>query len=210
MPKRPIVAIYARVSTSDKGQNPENQLRELRAWCRRSGYRVAGEYVEHESGRKGAVGRVAFARLFEDGAKRKFSLVVFWSLDRFSREGLTQTVMYLRRLDSYGIGFHSYTEPFLSTDNELTRDILLAVFASLAKAEAVKISERTKAGLARARAEGKQIGRPRLTTDQQERLRNLAHNRKQSISTIASEVGVSYGTAWRYIRSAHPHLRSVR
>lgn len=94
--------------------------------------------------------------------KRKFDCVLFWALDRFSREGMVPTIMHLQRLASYGIAFHSYTEAHLATDNEVVRNVLLALLASLAKLEALKISERTKAGMARARANGKRIGRPKL------------------------------------------------
>ena len=107
------VAIYARVSTDDKGQDPENQLRELRAWCVNSGHTITQEYVEHESGRKGADKRKQFATLFNDAAKRKFDCVLFWALDRFSREGMAQTIVHLQRLTAYGVSFHSYTEPHL-------------------------------------------------------------------------------------------------
>ena len=117
------VAIYARVSTDDKGQDPENQLRELRAWVVNSGQAISGEYVDYESGRKGAERRKQFAALFDDAAKRKFDLVVFWALDRFSREGMAQTIIHLQRLSSYGVAFHSYTEAHLATDNELVRNI---------------------------------------------------------------------------------------
>jgi DNA invertase Pin-like site-specific DNA recombinase len=79
------VAIYARVSTDDKGQDPGNQLIALREWCARSGHEIAAEYVEHESGRKGTERRRQFAKLFEDAHRREFGLVLFWSLDRFSR-----------------------------------------------------------------------------------------------------------------------------
>jgi DNA invertase Pin-like site-specific DNA recombinase len=75
---------------------------------------------------------------------------------------MAQTIGHLQRLDSYGVSFHSYTEPHLSTDNELVRNVLLALLASLAKVEAQKISERTKAGMARAKAKGIKIGRPKL------------------------------------------------
>ena len=105
------VAIYARVSTLDKGQDPENQLRELRAWCVNSGHTITREYVKSESGRKGAERRKQFAVLFEDAAKKKFDLVLFWALDRFSREGMAQTIGHLQRLTTYGVTFHSYTEP---------------------------------------------------------------------------------------------------
>ena len=134
------VAIYARVSTDDKGQDPENQLTELRAWYTAAGHTISREYVDHESGRKGADKRKQFATLFDDAAKRKFDCVLFWALDRFSREGMAQTIIHLQWLSSYGIGFHSYTEAHLATDNELVRNILLALLSSLAKVEAQKIS----------------------------------------------------------------------
>jgi hypothetical protein len=66
--------------------------------------------------------RKQFAALFDDAAKRKFDCVLFWALDRFSREGMTQTISHLQRLSSYGVAFHSYTEPHLATDNELVRN----------------------------------------------------------------------------------------
>jgi DNA invertase Pin-like site-specific DNA recombinase len=151
-------AIYARVSTEEKGQDPENQLRELRAWCINSGHTISHEYVEHDSGRKGADKRKQFAALFDDAAKKKFDCVLFWALDRFSREGMAQTIAHLQRLVSYGVVFHSYTEPHLATDNELVRNILLALLSSLAKLETQKISDRTKAGMARAKANGIRSG----------------------------------------------------
>src|SRR6266446_4985721 len=157
------VAIYARVSTDNKGQDPESQLRELRVWCANAGHSIVHEYIDRESGRKGADKRQRFAALFEDAHRRKFDCVLFWALDRFSREGMVPTIMYLQRLASYGVSFHSYTEPHLATDSEMVRDILLALLASLAKVEAQKISERTRAGLARARAQGKRLGRPGIS-----------------------------------------------
>jgi DNA invertase Pin-like site-specific DNA recombinase len=156
------VAIYARVSADDKGQDPENQLRELRDWVINSGDVISREYVDYDSGRKGAEKRKQFAALFDDAAKRKFDCALFWALDRFSREGMARTIIHLQRLSSYGVAFHSYTEPHLATDNELVRNILLALLSSLAKVEAQKISERTRAGMSRARAKGVKIGRPKL------------------------------------------------
>jgi DNA invertase Pin-like site-specific DNA recombinase len=154
------IAIYARVSTDDKGQDPENQVRQLREWCANAGHELVGQYVDHESGRKGVNGRKQFAALFDDAHKRRFDCVLFWALDRFTREGMVPTILHLQRLASCGVGFHSYTEPHLATDNELVRDILLALLASLAKQEAKRISERVKAGMDRAKAQGKRVGRP--------------------------------------------------
>jgi len=158
------VAIYARISTSGKGQDSANQLVQLRAWCVNGGHEIVGEYVEHGSGRKGAESPRALSALLADAHQQKFDLVLFWALDRFSREGMAKTVTYLQRLNASGVAFHSYTEEMLSTDNALIRDILIAVLSSLAKQETVRLSERTKAGLERAKATGKKLGRPSTPT----------------------------------------------
>src|SRR5215510_15749315 len=78
------IAIYARVSTDDKGQDSENQLRQLRQWCATANHAIAHEYIDHESGRKGTKDRKQFAALFEDSHKRLFDCVLFWALDRFT------------------------------------------------------------------------------------------------------------------------------
>jgi DNA invertase Pin-like site-specific DNA recombinase len=167
------VAIYARVSTDDKGQDTGNQLVPLRQWVASAGYEVVGEYVDHISGRKGTDVRKQFAALFANASKRKFDLVLFWSLNRFGREGMVPTLNYLQRLASYGVAFHSYQEAHLSTDNELARDILLAVMASLAKHEANRISARAKAGLERARRQGKRLGRKPESADVKRQIRAM-------------------------------------
>lgn len=194
------VAIYARVSTDDKGQAPENQLRELRAWCASAGHVIAREYIDHESGRKGADKRRQFAALFEDAAKRKFDCVLFWSLDRFSREGMVPTILHLQRLSSYSVSFHSYTEPHLAADNELVRNILLALLASLAKLEAQKISQRVRAGMARAKAtgtrSGKAIGRPGNDPAKAAKARKLLAEGK-GICKVARLAGLGVGTVSR-------------
>jgi len=191
------IAIYARVSTDDKGQDPENQLRQLRQWCATAGHEIAHEYIDRESGRKGAKDRKQFAALFEDAHKRKFDCVLFWALDRFTREGMVPTIMHLQRLACYGVGFHSYTEPHLATDNELVRNILLALLASLARVEAQKISERTRAGMARAKAQGKRIGRPAISR----KLRDQIAGRIAAGETpyaVAKALGIDRHTAVKY------------
>jgi DNA invertase Pin-like site-specific DNA recombinase len=191
------IAIYARVSTDDKGQDPENQLRQLRQWCADAGHTVVHEYVDHESGRKSSKGRKQFAQLFEDAHKRKFDCVLFWALDRFTREGMAPTIAYLQRLASYSVSFHSYTEAHLSTDNELVGNILLAVMSSLAKVESQKIGERTRAGMARARAQGKRIGRPTLDPALQ---RKIAKQLTAGLSAyaVAKQLGIDAHTVAKY------------
>jgi len=170
---------------------------QLRDWCRHAGHDLIREYVDRESGRKGSDKRKQFAELFEDASRRRFDLVVFWSLDRFSREGMVPTIMHLQRLSACGVAFHSYTEAHLATDNELVRNILLATLASLAKVEAQKIGERTKAGMARAKAAGKRLGRPALS----EKLRRQIAARIKSGSSayrIAKDLGIDHKTVAKY------------
>src|SRR5215831_20882299 len=134
--------------------------------CGKAGHQIVDEYVDRVSGGKGKDKRTEFARMFDDAHKRQFEIVLCWALDRFSREGMVPTIGHLQRLAAAGVGFHSFTEPMLSTDNEMIRDIVLAVMASLAKQERLRHTERIYAGIARGRsqgtASGKPIGRPRL------------------------------------------------
>jgi DNA invertase Pin-like site-specific DNA recombinase len=188
------VAIYARVSTDDKGQDPENQLRQLREWCETCGHAIVNEYVDYESGRTDK--RQQFNLMFQDAHKRQFNLVLFWALDRFSREGMVPCINHLQRLAGYGVSFHSFTEPHLVTDNELVRNTLLAILASLAKVEAQKISERTKAGMARARAKGKRIGRPAIDADLRQQLASRVA--EVGVYAAAKELGVDRKTAMKY------------
>lgn len=193
------VALYARVSTDSKRQEPESQLAQLRAWCERIGYRIVGEYVDHESGAKGINGRTAYAQLFADAARREFDMVLVWALDRFSRSGLAATVIDLQRLSSHGVAFHSLTEPHLSTDNELVRDVLLAVLASLAKLERQKIAERTRAGLERARAKGKRLGRAPFSSANREKLR-MVLDAGSSWRAASIETGFPYSTVKKHAK----------
>ena len=140
--------------------------RQLRRFLEHEGYHLARpdgslrEFVDRESGRKGRRERSAFAAVFEAAERREFDTLVFWSLDRFSREGIRKTIAYLQQLEALGVRFRSYTEPYLSTENELVSHVLLGVLSYFAEYEAQKISRRTIAGLERARAEGKALGRP--------------------------------------------------
>jgi DNA invertase Pin-like site-specific DNA recombinase len=192
-------AIYLRVSTSEGEQTEENQRRELQEFIEDEGYDLVGEYVDHESGRKGRNEREAFDRMFEAAENREFNTLVFWSLDRFSREGIRKTIAYLQQLDSLSVGFRSYTEPYLNTDDELVSHILLAVMSYFAEYEAKKISRRTKAGLERAREEGKQIGRPSKFDQHKEDLQDMmstGHDERrlfESGDEAAHRAGLQHG-----------------
>ncbi len=196
--KKTRAAIYARVSKDDGSQETENQLRILREEVERAGYSLVGEYVDRESGRKGRRERTEFGRLFDDAERRRLDLVLFWSLDRFSREGIRKTISYLQRLDHLGVRFRSHTEPYLNTENELIAHIVLGVTSYYAQLEAVRISDRTKAGLERARAQGKIIGRP----DSFERWRPVLEGMLEEgygKKKMSRETGLSYNTVKKYL-----------
>jgi DNA invertase Pin-like site-specific DNA recombinase len=192
-------AIYLRISTRDGRQTEENQRRELRKFLRREGYVLAGEFVDHESGRKGRRERSGFDEMFQAAEQRDFDVLVFWSLDRFSREGIRKTIYYLQQLEALGVGFRSYTEPYLNTENELVSHILLAVMSYFAEYEAKKISRRTKAGLERARAEGKQIGRPSKFAEHKETLMELKEE-GASKAEMKRRTGLAYNTVKKYLK----------
>jgi DNA invertase Pin-like site-specific DNA recombinase len=190
------IAIYARVSTRDKGQDTENQLTQLREFATKQNWTVFHEYIDHASGSRSD--REQFQTMFADASKRKFDLVLFWSLDRLSREGVLETLQHLQRLTAYGVGWRSYTEQFLDSVGPF-RDAVLAILACLAKQERIRISERTRAGLDVARAKGKRLGRPSLALD----VATVRQMRSEGVSfaTIARRLNVSVGTAFRASKS---------
>ena len=134
-------ALYARVSTKDKGQEVENQLRQLREFAAHSGWTIAAEYIDHETGK--ISDREQFQLMFTDASQRKFDVLLFWSLDRLSREGVLPTLQHLQRLTIYGVGFRSYTEQYFDSCG-IFRDAVIAIVATVAKQERIRISERVK------------------------------------------------------------------
>jgi DNA invertase Pin-like site-specific DNA recombinase len=186
------ICIYSRVST-DK-QDTQNQLRQLRAFAATQGWKVVKEYVDVASGKNGD--RQQFKQLFTAASRREFDSVLFWSLDRFSREGVFETLRYLQTLTQYGVGYRSFTEQYLDSCG-MFRDAVISILAVIAKQERVRLSERTIAGLARARAQGRVGGRPRAKCD----LARLLSLRKsgKSLASIAAEVGLSKMTVSRLL-----------
>lgn len=159
-------AIYARVSLDEKSddmrfQDPENQIVPLRKWADARGFEVVDVYVDKASGAD--AGRPAFNKLKDDARKGLFKVILIWKLDRFSRENLLNVLSYVKQLKGYGVGIISYTESWLDTTNDNPMsDLILSVMAWAASEERRKISERTKAGIARRRAIGQwRGGRPK-------------------------------------------------
>ena len=150
------VGVYARVSTSDKDQEPETQLMPLRDFCAAQGWEIVAEYVDHAPANDQAH-RVRWRQLLDDAAKRKFSVVLVFRLDRAFRS-VKHMHDTLAAWELVGVSFKSIREQF-DTSTALGR-LLLNLLASLAEFELELIRERVKAGMDRARRQGKQIGRP--------------------------------------------------
>ena len=91
-------------------------------------------------------------------------MLLFWALDRLSRERVLETLQHLNRLTSYGVGYRSFTEQYFDSCG-IFKDAVITIVATVAKQERVRISERVKAGLETARAKGKRLGRPRVIVD---------------------------------------------
>jgi DNA invertase Pin-like site-specific DNA recombinase len=171
-------AIWARVSTA--GQHTANQLTELRAWAEQLGGEVVAEYVTEDSAWYQGNGGSAKGKEFE--AKRAAMLagvrggqhpvVLVWAIDRLSRRGSEDMQRYLRLLAEAGADVRSKHDPWLNTADPFAREILIGVFATLAKYESQRRSERIRAGLARRRAEGKPVGRKAGAKDKTKRRRS--------------------------------------
>lgn len=193
------IAIYARASTKDKGQDYENQLLELRKFIKRKvgdGWKLEREYVDKASGKTSD--RPAFRQLFDDASRKQFDLVLFWSLDRFSREGVLETLQHLQRLSTNGVEWWSYREEYLRSVG-VFKEAVLAILAAIAKQERIRLSERVQAGLNRARTQGKKLGRPKAAV-RKERVLAL-RTRGLSIRGIADETGVSAMTVQRILKA---------
>lgn len=195
------VALYARVSTRDR-QDVENQLHELGAYCHKRDWVIVGEYVDLESGSVAA--REAFQLLFLHAHQLKFNTVLFWALDRFSREGVRETLNYLKQLEDAGISFKSYTEPYLDTLGPF-RDAVIGILASLAKQEVVRHSERVRAAMARATAQGKAISRPPIPKTTQQAIIQL-HQRQTPTREIARRLSLDPKTVRNYLRNYEVNL----
>jgi len=169
----------------------------LREFCRRQRWKVVREFVDQASGKRND--RAAFLAMFDAASRREFDCVLFWSLDRLSREGVLKTLEYLQRLTSYGVDYKSFTEQYLDSCG-VFRDAVIGILATIARQERIRISERTLAGLARARKAGRVGGRPKVVVNRDK----VLHRRRQgvSLSQIADEFGISKGSVFNIVKTA--------
>lgn len=154
-------ALYARVSTIGKGQDPEMQLRELREYAARREWTIAGEYCDH--GVSGAAeSRPELNRLLAAAHQRKFDAILVWKLDRFGRS-LKHLVVTLADLEALGVLFVSLRDNLDLTT--ASGRLMFQIIAAMAEFERALIQERVRAGMRNARAKGRRIGRRRVIED---------------------------------------------
>jgi DNA invertase Pin-like site-specific DNA recombinase len=180
-------AIYVRVSTVDRSQDPETQLRQLRDYAERRGFPVAAEYVDRASGSRND--RVEYRAMLEAARRRAFDVLLVWRYDRFARS-MRELVNALAEFEGLGIDFISYSEGADTTTPQ--GRLLFGIMASLAEFERSLIAERVKAGMQRAKAQGKHTGRPRLPETKRRAILELLAEGKLSRRAIGKKLGVSH------------------
>lgn len=181
-------ALYARVSTTD--QNCDLQLRELREYCERRGWTIAGEYVD--KGLSGSrASRPELDRMMQDAMEHRVECVLVWKLDRFGRSVLN-LAQALLKLDSAGVRFIAVTQGIDTDQRNPTSRLLLNILAAVAEFEREMIRERVKSGMNAAKHRGVRCGRPKKVFD-----RGLVETLRadnMSMRAIARKLGVSVST----------------
>ena len=194
------VALSARVSTSDKEQDPETQLMPMREFCAAQGLEIYDEYIDHALANDLAH-RNRWRDLLDDAARKKFSVVLVFKLDRAFRS-VKHMHDTLAAWELVGVSFRSLREQF-DTTTALGR-LLMNLLAALAEFELEMIRERVKAGVDRARRQGKHIGRPKVTDRKgfNRRFDDVLHRLTAgeiSRRKAAKELGIGYATLKRLL-----------
>jgi DNA invertase Pin-like site-specific DNA recombinase len=193
-------AIYLRVSTVD--QHPETQGIELRQFAKQRGYEIVREYVDHGvSGTK--VRRPALDQLLKDANRHKFDAVLVWSSDRLARS-TKHFLQVLDDLSELGIQFLSQREA-IDTEGPLGRAIIV-IISAIAELERSLIVERVRAGMRRAKLEGRRIGRTPLDIDRAALVRDRLSG--LSLTIVAKKYGLSRASVVRFVRESQAHLES--
>ena len=184
-------ALYMRVSTVD--QHPENQLNELRRFAELRGFQIAEEYTDHGvSGTKSR--RPALDKMLKDAHRRRFDVVVVWACDRLARS-TKHFLQVLDELNELGVQFLSQREA-IDTDGPLGRAIVVIVSA-VAELERSLIVERVRAGMRRAKLDGRRIGRVPLEVDHAALVRDRLAG--MSLTRVASKYGLSRASVVRFV-----------
>jgi DNA invertase Pin-like site-specific DNA recombinase len=192
-----LVALYARCSTKDKGQDPETQLIPLRDFARQRQLDIASEYVD--LGWSGAKERrPQLERLMADAKKRKLDAVLVWRFDRFARS-TKHLLTALAEFQALGIDFISYTES-IDTSTPIGK-MIFTIAGAVAEMERALIRERVQSGVDRAKRQGKKLGRPRALVDEEKIREEMAAG--WSLRATAKRWGVSRGVVRRLVAAKH-------
>jgi len=188
------VAIYARVSTNE--QTTENQVKALNEWADRAGHEVVAIYDDNGvSGAKGREYRKEFDKLLKGAVRREFDLVAAWSVDRLGRS-LQDLIGFLQELHGAGVDLYLHQQAVdTTTPGGKAMFQMMGVFAEF---ERSMISERVKAGLARTKAKGTKLGRPRTSPKTEAQIMKL-RSKGMGILKIGKELGVGTGTVQRVV-----------
>ncbi len=163
-------AIWARVSTDD--QESANQLAELRSWAERRELEVAAEYVLDGASAWTGKHREQLHQALDDARLGRYDVLLVWALDRLSREGIEATLSAMRKFAYRGVAVWSLRESWTETSDPHVRELITAIMAWVAQMESQRRSERTRAGLARRKAEGLPVGRQPGARDTRPRKRS--------------------------------------
>jgi DNA invertase Pin-like site-specific DNA recombinase len=186
------VAIYVRVSTNE--QTTENQVRELEAWADRAGHQIVAIYDDNGvSGAKGREHRAEFDKLLKGAVRREFDLVAAWSVDRLGRS-LQDLIGFLQELHGSGVDLYLHQQALDTTT--LGGKAMFQMMGVFAEFERSMISERVKSGLARAKSNGKTLGRPKVSDEIEDQIR-LLRSEGKGILSIAKQLGVGTSTVQR-------------
>lgn len=193
-------ALYLRVSTTD--QSTDNQRPELEQLALARGWTLANVYEEQASVTRT---RPQLRQLLGDAHRRAFDVLLVWSLDRLGRS-MTGNVQAVLTLDQLGVRVVSFREPWLDSQGPV-RELLVAIFGWIAQQEREQLVARTRAGLERARKQGKTLGRPRRNFD----LEQALELREQGLSVrqLAQHLRVPRSTIDRVLRSHQPSTRGT-
>lgn len=219
------VVIYARVSKPPRNrkysqslqeielrqreQDVTNQLLKLREFADGKGWKLIREYVDRKSGKTSD--RDQFQAMFAAARRKEFDIVLFWSLDRFSREGTVATLNHLSDLANSGVEFMSLQEQYVNSLGPW-KHAIIGFLAAIAQQERLRISERTKAGLdrlrdaAKARGETLVLGRPSISTSLSVQVLDLKNQGITKLDDIASRV--TYTTKGGDVRN--PSTATIR
>ncbi|MBF0382895.1 MAG: recombinase family protein [Magnetococcales bacterium] len=190
------VAIYARVSTD--GQTTDNQLLELRGVADRMGWTIEGEYIDHGiSGSKGRDQRPQFDRLFKGAVRKRFDVVMAWSVDRLGRS-LQDLTAFLSEIHAKSVDLYLHQQGIDTTTP--AGKALFGMLSVFSEFERALIRERVNAGLKRAREQGKQLGRPKVGDEVEQAIRGL-RGQGMGIRKIAGELGVGVSVVQRVVKA---------